>query len=42
MHKDIGSRCCQKTLFLTHNCKMGTKNANFEVIDQHMNVTCQS
>jgi hypothetical protein len=42
MHKDIGSRCCQKYIFLTHNCKMGTKNANFEIIDQHMNVTCHS
>jgi hypothetical protein len=31
-----------KKLLLTHNCKMGTKNANVEVIDQHMNVTCHS
>lgn len=37
---DIISRCNQKLFYLTHNYKLGMRNAIFKVIDQHKNASC--
>jgi hypothetical protein len=42
MHQiyEIGARCNFKNNG-THSCKLGVKNTKFEIVHQHMNVTCQ-
>jgi hypothetical protein len=31
----------KKYLYLTHNVNLGMKNEEIEIVDQHMNITCQ-
>lgn len=33
-------RVRKKYLNLEHNCKLNVKDANFKLINQHMNATC--
>jgi hypothetical protein len=37
---DVWSKSKGENLNLEHNCKLNVKDANFKLINQHMNATC--